>query len=392
MLSDVFLAGAARTPIGAFCGAFSEVPASRLGATAIQGTLARTGIPAARIEEVIFGNVLGAGLGQNIARQCTLGAGLPVSVGATTVNRVCGSGLRAVMLAAQAIQTGDAHVVVAGGTENMSRAPYLLERARTGYRMGNGELVDSLIRDGLWDVYRGCHMGTCGDVAARTLGITREEQDDYAIRSFRRAIEAAEKGWTAHEIVPVDAGTKKAPARVDRDEGPARFNEEKLRKLSPAFGSDGTITAGNASSINDGAASIAVLSAAALKELGVQPEARILGYTTFSREPQDFPVAPIDVNRKLLTRLKLTARDIDLFEVNEAFAVVALALGKDLGLPEDKVNVLGGAIALGHPIGASGCRTLVTLLNALRLRGVRRGIVSLCVGGGEAVALAVELV
>lgn len=258
--------------------------------------------------------------------------------------------------------------------------------------MGNGELVDSLIRDGLWDVYRGCHMGTCGDVAARTLGITREEQDDYAIRSFRRAIEAAEKGWTAHEIVPVEAGTKKAPARVDRDEGPARFNEEKLRKLSPAFGSDGTITAGNASSINDGAASIAVLSAAALKELGVQPEARILGYTTFSREPQDFPVAPIDVNRKLLTRLKLTARDIDLFEVNEAFAVVALALGKDLGLPEDKVNVLGGAIALGHPIGASGCRTLVTLLNALRLRGVRRGIVSLCVGGGEAVALAVELV
>lgn len=391
MIKDVFLAGGARTAVGAFCGTLAEVPAPRLGAIAVKAAIERARVPAERVDEVVMGNVVGAGLGQNVARQCALGAQLPISVGATTVNRVCGSGLKAVMMAAQAIQVGDARIVVAGGTESMSRAPYLLERARTGYRMGNGELVDSMIRDGLWDVYRQCHMGTCGDTTARTHKISRQEQDDYAVESFRRAIAAAERGWTAAEIIPVEIETKKSKTIVDRDEGPGRFNEAKLRQLTPAFGEGGTITAGNASSINDGAAAIVALCGEACRELGVQPAARILGYTTFSREPEWFTTAPIDANRRLLERLGLKSSQVDVFEVNEAFAVVPILLQRALDLPSDRVNPLGGAIAIGHPIGASGCRTLVTMLNALRVRGGKTGVVSLCVGGGEAVAMAVEL-
>lgn len=391
MLRDVFLAGGVRTPIGSFCGVLADVPAARLGAIAIQASLERSHVPAARVDEVVMGNVVGAGLGQNVARQCAIGAGLPLSVGATTVNRVCGSGLKAVMMAAQAIQLGDASVVVAGGTESMSRAPYLLERARMGYRMGNGELIDSMIRDGLWDVYRQCHMGVCGDATASALNISRQEQDEYAIRSFQRAIEAAEKGWSGAEIVPVEIADKKANRVICSDEGPGRFNEEKLRKLIPAFGPDGTVTAGNASSINDGAAAITALSSDRCRELGLRPEARILGFATFSKEPEWFTTAPIDVNRKLLAKLHLTPEQIDVWEVNEAFAVVVIALMKDLGLKPEKVNPFGGAIAIGHPIGASGCRTLVTMLNTLRVRRQRLGMVSLCVGGGEAVAMAVEL-
>jgi acetyl-CoA C-acetyltransferase len=391
MHEDVYLAGGVRTPIGAFCGALAEVPAPRLGAIAVKASLARSGAPPESVHEVVMGNVVSAGLGQNVARQCSLGAGLSNAVGATTVNRVCGSGLKAVMMAAQAIQLGEAGVIVAGGTESMSRAPYLLERARGGYRMGNGELVDSMIRDGLWDVYNQCHMGTCGDATARKLELSRAAQDEYAVRSFRRAIEAAEKGWTAAEIVAVDIECKKGTTVVERDEGPSRFNEEKLRKLPPAFGADGTVTAGNASSINDGASAITVLSKAMLRELKVKPTARILGYSTFSREPEWFTVAPIDVNRRLLKSLGLDASKVDVFEINEAFAVVPMAVMKELSLPAEKVNPLGGAIALGHPIGASGCRTLVTMLNALRVRKQKIGIVSLCVGGGEAVAMAVEL-
>ncbi len=390
MLRDVFLAGGVRTPIGSFCGALSEVPAPKLGAIAIKASLERAQVPIDRVDEVVMGNVVGAGLGQNVARQCAIGAGLPLSIGATTVNRVCGSGLKAVMMAAQAIQLGEAGAVVAGGTESMSRAPYLLERARTGYRMGNGDLIDSMIRDGLWDVYRQCHMGTCGDATAKSLKISREEQDEYAIQSFKLAIEAAAQGWSGAEIVPVEVSDKKSKTLVSTDEGPSRFNEEKLRKLSPAFGAAGTVTAGNASSINDGAAAITLLSSERCRELGLRPEARILGYTTFSTEPEWFTTAPIDANRKLLAKIRMTPDQVDLFEVNEAFAVVVLALMKDLGLARDKVNPFGGAIALGHPIGASGCRTLVTMLNALRVRHQRIGIVSLCVGGGEAVAMAIE--
>ncbi len=391
MLRDVYLAGGVRTPIGVFCGALAEVPAPHLGAIVVKATLARAGVPAEAVDEVVLGNVVSSGLGQNVARQCSIGAGLSSSIGATTVNRVCGSGLKAVMMAAQAIQLGEAGAIVAGGTESMSRAPYLLEKARTGYRMGHGEVVDSMIRDGLWDVYNRCHMGTCGDVTARTLGFSREEQDDYAVRSFRRAIEAAEKGWTSAELVAVEIQEKKGKVAVERDEGPSRFEEAKLRKLPPAFGADGTVTAGNASSINDGAAAIVVLSKARCDELRVKPVARILGYATFSREPEWFTIAPIGVNQRLLKQLGLAPSKVDVFEVNEAFAVVPMAVMRELGIPAEKMNPLGGAIAIGHPIGASGCRTLVTMMNALTVRKQRIGIVSLCVGGGEAVAMAVEM-
>jgi acetyl-CoA C-acetyltransferase len=391
MLNDVYLAGAARTPLGAFLGALSGVPAPRLGAIAVRESLARAGVPARAVDEVVMGNVVSAGLGQNVARQCAIGAGLPVSAGATSVNRVCGSGLKAVMMAAQAVQLGEAAAVVAGGAESMSRAPYLLERAREGYRLGSGELVDAMLRDGLTDAYGGFHMGTRGDVTARELGLSREDQDEYAVRSYRRAIEAADRGWSAAEIVPVEVPGKKGAVLVDKDEGPLRFDEEKLRKLPPAFGPGGTVTAGNASQISDGAAVVVVLSKGSLTELKVKPAARILGYTTFSREPEWFTTAPVDANRRLLKDLGLDAAKVDVFEINEAFAVVPMAVMRELSLPADKVNPLGGAISIGHPIGASGARVLITLLNALRIRKGRIGVASLCVGGGEAVALAVEM-
>jgi acetyl-CoA C-acetyltransferase len=390
MTHDVYLAGGARTPIGAFQGALSEVPAPALGSAAAKAALERAGVAPADVDEVIFGNVISAGLGQNVARQVGLGAGLGAEVGATTVNKVCGSGLKAVMLAAQAIQCGDAAVVLAGGTESMSRAPYLLEKARTGYRMGNGELVDAMIRDGLWDVYNNVHMGTCGEQCAAKYAFSRREQDDFAVASYRRALAAAADGAFAREITPVQAPAGKGTVTVAEDEQPKRFNEDKLRQLRPAFSRDGTITAGNASGINDGAAALVVCSAARAHALGIKPQARVLGYATAAREPQWFTVAPVDALRCLLAKLSLTPGDIDLFEINEAFAVVTMAAMRELQIPHEKVNVFGGAVALGHPIGASGARTLVTLLNALHARHARRGIVTLCLGGGEAVALAVE--
>jgi acetyl-CoA C-acetyltransferase len=390
MTKQVYLAGGARTAIGSFAGAFSTVSAPVLGSTAIKSAISRANVPVAAVDEVIMGNVIGAGLGQNVARQASIGAGLPVSVGATTVNKVCGSGLKAVMLAAQAIQCGDAEVIVAGGMENMSRAPFLLEQARTGYRMGDGVVVDAMIRDGLWDVYNNLHMGVCGDHCASRYGFTRTQVDDYAVESFQRALKAQEAGIVAEEIVPVDITDKKGTTTVNRDEGPAKFNEEKLRKLKPAFGGGGTVTAGNASSINDGAAALVVLSEEKAGELGVRPQARILGYSAFSREPMWFTLAPGGAIDRLMTELELTVADVDLFEVNEAFAVVAMAAMAELGIPHEKLNVLGGAVALGHPIGASGARVLITLLNALRQRDGKIGIASLCIGGGEAVALAVE--
>ena len=391
MLSQVYLAGPVRTAIGAFGGSLSEVPAPVLGATAIKGALAASGVPAEAIDEVVFGNVVGAGLGQNVARQVTIGAGLAQSVGATSVNKVCGSGLKAVMLAAQAVQCGDSSVVVAGGTENMSRTPYLLEKARTGYRMGNGELVDSMIRDGLWDVYNNVHMGTCGDRCAAKYSFTRQQQDEFAIASYKRALAAASGGAFADEIVAVEAPAGKATVTVKEDEQPKKFNEEKLRQLRPAFGKEGTVTAGNASSINDGAAAVVVLAPDRASKLGVKPVARILGYATAAREPEWFTLAPVGAIAKLLDQLHLRVADVDLFEINEAFSVVPMAAMKDLSIPHEKVNANGGAVALGHPIGASGARTLVTLLHALKRRGGKVGVDALCIGGGEAVAMAVEL-
>jgi len=391
MKNDVYLAGGVRSAIGGFCGAFETVSAPALGSAVAKASLQRAGVPPAQVDEVIFGNVVGAGLGQNVARQVSIGAGLSAAIGATTVNKVCGSGLKAVMLAAQAIQCGDSGVVLAGGTENMSRAPYLLDKARNGYRLGHGELVDAVIRDGLWDVYNNMHMGACGDLCAKTYGFTRAQQDDFAVASFQRALAAAANGVFAKEIEPIEVKTGKETVLVKEDETPKRFNEEKLRKLKPAFGPQGTITAGNASSINDGSAAVVVLSGEKVKTLNVQPQARILGYAAGAREPMWFTLAPVLALDRLMKSLSLKVDDVDLFEINEAFAVVPMAAMKDLGLPHEKVNVNGGAVALGHPVGASGARVLVTLLNALKERGGRLGICALCIGGGEAVAMAVEL-
>lgn len=390
MLKDVVIAGGVRTPIGRFMGVLAQVPATRLGSVAARSSLERAAIAADQVDEVIFGNVLSAGQGQNIARQVSLGAGLPASVGATSINKVCGSGLKAVMLAAQAIQCGDAELVLAGGTENMSAAPYLLPKGRTGYRMGHGEIIDSMVKDGLWDVCNDVHMGTCGDRCAMRYGLSRKDQDDFAVTSYKRSIRAQRDGLFRDEIIPIETAGRKGLKIVDQDEEPGRFNEEKLRALEPAFDPKGTVTAGNASSISDGAACMAVLSAEKALRLGVRPQAKILGYASASREPEWFTLAPIDAIGQLLTQLKMSTQDVGLFEINEAFASVALSAMRDLQIPHDKLNVRGGAIALGHPIGASGARVLVTLLHAMQHEGAAVGVAALCIGGGEAVAIAVE--
>jgi len=371
-------------------GALASIPAPRLGATCIKALLARTGVPAGSIDEVIMGNVVSAGVGQNPARQAAIYAGLPASVGATTVNKVCGSGLKAVMLADQAVRLGDADLIVAGGMESMSRAPYLLAKAREGYRLGNGELIDSVIHDGLWDVYGRAAMGAYGDRCAAAYHFTRQEQDDFAVRSYNRARRAIESGAFADEVVPVDVEVKGKTTTVTADEGPSRFDEPKLRALRPAFSPEGTVTAGNASSINDGAAALLIASPERCDQLGLKPSARIVGAVTFSQEPEWFTTAPVGALKALLAKLNWTVGSTDLFEINEAFAAVAMAAEKDLAIPPEKVNVFGGAVALGHPIGCSGARILTTLLNALKRTGGRRGVATLCIGGGEAVALAVE--
>jgi len=392
MLGEVFIAGPCRTPIGGFAGGLASIPAPQLGAACVAEALARASVAPDAADEVIFGNVLGAGLGQNVGRQCAVKAGLPNRVAGMTINKVCGSGLKAVMLAAQAIRCGDSGVVVAGGTENMSSAPYLLPQARGGYRMGHGQVIDSMIHDGLWDVYGDTHMGDYGDATAAKYGITREDQDNFAVASYQRALESQANGAFAKEIVKIEVpGRKGAVTVVDADEEPARFNEEKLRALRPAFGKDGTVTAGNASSINDGAAACVVLSGKQCEKLGVTPVAKILGFSQFACEPQWFTLAPVGAITRLLEQIGMAADQVDLYEINEAFSAVVLAAMKDHGLPHEKVNVLGGAVALGHPIGASGTRTLVTLLNAMKRHNARVGVDALCIGGGEAVAMAVEL-
>ena len=390
MIKDVYLAGCVRTPVGSFCGALEAVSAVDLGIVSVKATLERSGVDANQVEELIFGNVVSASLGPNIARQVTIGAGFDPAVGAVTVNKLCGSGMMSVIMAAQAIQTGDAGVIVAGGTESMSRAPFLLEKARTGYRLGNGQIYDSLLRDGLIDPYDGCHMGECAENLADRYGFSRDAQDNYAIESYRRAQAAASKGATADEIVPVEVISRKGSVTVDRDEEPARFNEAKFRSLRGAFRKDGTVTAGNASSINDGAGSALVLSVEKVESLGIEPDARILGYATHSLEPAWFTLGPVGAVQKLLKKLDLTVDQIDFFEVNEAFSVVPMAAMRDLGIAHEKLNVLGGAVAIGHPIGASGARILNTLLFEMQRRDAKKGLATLCIGGGMGVALCVE--
>jgi acetyl-CoA C-acetyltransferase len=392
MSNEAWIIDGVRTPIGAMSGTLAAVPAAQLGATCIQALLTRAKLDPGRIDEVIMGNVLGAGQGQNPARQASIGAGLPAAVGAVTINKVCGSGLKAVMMAADAIRLGEAGLAVAGGMESMSRAPYLLTRAREGYRMGNGELIDSMVHDGLWDVYGNKHMGTYGDRCAQKYGFTKAQQDDFAVRSHTRARKAAADGIFARELVPVAVNVRGKTTTVSDDEGPTKFDEAKLRSLKPAFGPEGTITAGNASSINDGAAALLVAAPALSKTLGLTPVARIVGAATFSREPEWFTIAPIGALEKLLQKVGWTVASTDLFEINEAFAAVTMAAERALEIPAEKVNIFGGAVALGHPIGCSGARVLVTLLNGLKQTGGRRGIACLCVGGGEAVALAVETI
>ncbi len=382
---------AARTPIGAFMGSLSSFSAPQLGAVAIKEAVSRAGIQPGDVSEVIMGNVLTAGIGQAPARQASIFAGLPDSVPCMTINKVCGSGLKAVMLADQAVRCGDADIVVAGGQESMSNAPYLLKQARAGYKMGNGELIDSMVHDGLWDVYNHFHMGVAAEMCAVDCNVPREAQDEFTIASYKRAIEAQEQGWFRDEIVPVVIQDKKGSVTVDTDEEPSKVKFDKIPTLRPVFKSDGTITAANASSIDDGAAAIVIASASKAQALGVQPVAKILGHASFAQKPELFTTAPVGGIQRVLDKVGMSIGDIDLFEVNEAFAVVVLAAQDKLGIPHDKVNVHGGAVALGHPIGASGARVLTTLIYALKRRGKKYGLATLCIGGGEASAMVIEI-
>jgi acetyl-CoA C-acetyltransferase len=390
-MNEVVIASACRTPIGSFRGSLSSQTAPQLGAIVIREAVKRAGIEVSQVNEVIMGNVLQAGVGQAPARQAAIFAGLPKSVECMTINKVCGSGLKSVMLGAQAIMLGDASVVVAGGMESMSRAPYLLEKARDGYKMGNGEIVDAMIKDGLLDVYHNYLMGNAGELCAKECNIPREAQDEFAILSYKRAQDAQASGRFAREIVPVELKADKGdPVVVADDEDVRKTNFDKIPKLRPAFLKDGTITAANASKISDGAAALLLMSGAKARELNVRPLARIVAQASFAKDPEWFTTAPADAIAKILAKAGLKVADIDLFEINEAFAVVALAVNNLAGLDVNRVNVNGGAIALGHPIGASGARVLVTLLHALEQRNLKRGLAALCIGGGEASAVIVE--
>ncbi len=391
MLKNIYLAGGVRTPFGSFQGALAKLKAGQLGGIAIKRSLELCGVNPTDVDEVLFGNVIGAGLGQNVARQATLGAGLPTSCGATTINKVCGSSLRAVVLGAQAIQCGDAGLIVAGGCESMTNAPYLLAKARGGYRMGHGELIDSMIHDGLWDVYNDKHMGSCGDQCATKYGFSREDQDTYALASYQRALASWEEGFFEAGIVPVELKTRTGTSLFQRDEEVAKFaGEEKLRALRPAFGPESMITAGNASGICDGAAAMLVFDDECKERLKIKPAAKVLGHTNVAMEPDWFSIAPIAAIKKLCGQLNLVPENVDIYEINEAFAVVVMAAIRELNLNRDQVNVAGGAVAIGHPIGATGARIVNTLIRALEKRDKRIGIACLCIGGGEATAVAVE--
>jgi len=387
------IVSAVRTPLGAFNGVFSPVPATKLGSIAVAEALKRINLPGERVDEVYMGCVLSAGLGQAPARQASIGAGIPPSVGATTVNKVCGSSLMTVIMAARTIGMGEARIIVAGGMESMTRAPYLLEKARQGYRLGHGELTDSLVKDGLWDVYNNFHMGNAGELCAKKYKLTRQELDDFALESYRRAREAIASGAFKREIVGVGVSQKKGPPlMVTEDEEPNRVDLSKMRSLKPVFQEDGSLTVGNSPSCNDSAAALVVMAEDEADRLGLKPMARIVEYAGAALAPEWFTIAPVEAIKRVLKLTGLSIKDLDLFEINEAFSSVSLAINRELGLDPAKVNVNGGAVALGHPIGATGARILTTLLYAMEARGARRGLASLCIGGGEALAMVVERV
>ncbi len=390
-MKEVVILAAQRTAIGAFLGSLKDISAPKLGAAAIQAAVKRSGVSPEEIEECLMGSVLTAGVGQAPARQATLFSGLPQSVRATTLNRVCGSGLRTVMWGSQIIQCGDAEVVVAGGMESMSRAPYLLDKAREGYRLGNGKLIDSMVHDGLWDVYNNLHMGDCAELCAKERKISRSEQDQFAIESYQKAQAAISQGKFEEEITGVEITVGKEKKTFDKDEEPFKAKLDKLGDLKPAFQKEGTITAGNASSLSDGASALVLASAEFAKKRGLKPIAKVIAQASHAQAPEWFTTAPVGSIQKLLQKANMKPSDIDLYEINEAFSVVSLACIKELGLDPKKVNIRGGAVALGHPIGASGARILTTLIHSLKSEGKRTGVASLCIGGGEASALLVEV-
>jgi acetyl-CoA C-acetyltransferase len=391
---EVVIISGCRTPVGKFQGSLSDLTATQLGAVVVREAVKRVNVDPKLVDECIMGNVVSAGLGQNPARQAAIFGGLPPEVGAMTVNKVCGSGLKAVALAAQAIQTENSSIVVAGGMESMTNAPYLLPQARKGYRLGNAQIVDSMVNDGLWDIYNNYHMGITGENVAEKYGITREEQDEYALNSHRKALAAIKECRFKSQIVPIELAPRKKggdPVIFDKDESPREDTTiEVLRSLKPAFKKDGTVTAGNAPGVNDGAAALVVTSAKRAKEIGAAPMVRIVAQATSGVEPKWVMMAPVDAVRKIWEKTGWKNEDVDLYELNEAFSVQALGVMRELGLDPNKVNVNGGAVAIGHPIGASGARVLVTLIYEMTRRNVHRGIAALCLGGGNAVAMAVE--
>jgi len=392
-MKNVYILGGARTAIGSFQGAFSTVPAALLGGAAVKGALERSGVSGDQVDELIMGNVLLGGQGQAPGRQAWVKAGLPKSVPCVTLAKVCGSGLRTVMMAASQIKAGDSDVVVAGGMENMTLTPYAMPKARAGFRMGNAEVVDLMVNDGLWDVYNNFHMGTAAEMCAEKMGITRQMQDEFAIGSYTRALDSIKNGLFKREIVPVEIpGKKGETTQVLEDEEPFRSKLDKIPTLKPAFKKDGTVTAANASSINDGAAAVVLAGEEKVKALGLTPKFRIVGYAGHAQEPEWFTTAPAFAIKNVLKKTGLSVNDIDSYEINEAFSVVSLAVNQLCEIDPARVNVRGGAVALGHPIGASGTRILVTLMHVMEDTGARRGLASLCIGGGEAVALVIERV
>lgn len=391
-MSDIVILSATRTPIGSFQGALAAAPAARLGAAAIKGAVEQAGVNAAEVTDVLMGNVLQAGQGQAPARQAAIYAGLSPSARAVTIHKVCGSGMQAVMQGAHQLAFGMGGFVVAGGMESMSQAPYLMPKARDGYRLGHQQVIDSIVNDGLWDPYNDIHMGNCAEQCAAKYAFTREAQDAYAIESFKRANAAQQSGRFAAEITPAEIKDRKGnTAKVEQDEGPAKVNYDKVPLLKPAFQKDGSITPANASSINDGAAALVLARAADAQAKNLQPLARLVAFGAHAHEPLWFTTAPVQAAQNALKSAGWSVGDVDLWEVNEAFAVVPMAFMRELGVPHDKVNVDGGAIALGHPIGCSGARILVTLIAALKSRGLKRGVAAICIGGGEGLAVCVEL-
>ena len=389
-MKKVVITSAKRTPIGSFGGSLASLTAGQLGSIAIKGILEDSKISPELIDEVIMGNVLTAGLGQAPARQAALFAGLPEKTECMTINKVCGSGLKAVMLATQAIQTDNAEIIIAGGQESMSNTPYILDKARNGYRLGNGEVIDSMVKDGLWDVYNNIHMGNCAEACAKEFSFTREELDEFAINSYKKALEAQKSGRFKDEIIEVKVKVGREDVIVNTDEEPGKVKFDKIPSLKPVFDKNGVVTAANASSINDGAAALLIMSEEKAKELGLKPLVEIVAQSSAAKAPMQFTTAPADAINKVLKKANLKISDIDLFEINEAFAVVSLANNKLLDLDNSKVNVNGGAVALGHPIGASGARVLVTLIHEMKKKNSKYGLASLCIGGGEAAALIVK--